>query len=208
MTPTTRASNLSTLKLPVAWLSMAVFFVYTGIEAAAGIWSYSLFTEVRGVPMMSAGIWVSVYWGSLSVGRLLSGLVVGLAPPARLLRWCIVSMALGAALISLTFALQLSFVGLALMGLASAPIFPSLIAATPARLGPAHTANSIGFQIAAAVLGQSLLPAIVGVLAGKFGLEIVGPGLLVASLLLLVLYQVLTVEGDTSTPSKEAHVIP
>ena len=95
MTPTTRASNLSTLKLPVAWLSMAVFFVYTGIEAAAGIWSYSLFTEVRGVPMMSAGIWVSVYWGSLSVGRLLSGLVVGLAPPARLLRWCIVGAGSG-----------------------------------------------------------------------------------------------------------------
>ena len=204
--PVTQASNLSTLKLPVAWLSMAVFFVYTGIEAAAGTWSYSLFTESRGLPMKSACMWVSVYWGSLSVGRLLSGIVVGFVPAARLLRLCIVIMSLGAAMICLNVAPQLSFVGLGLLGLASAPIFPSLIAATPARLGPAHTANSIGFQIAAAVLGQSLLPALVGVLAVKFGLGIVGPALLVAALLLLALYQVLTVTGDTSKPRKQAHV--
>ena len=202
-----RASNVSTLKLPVAWLSMAVFFVYTGIEAAAGTWAYSLFTQARGVPMMSAGTWVSIYWGSLSVGRLLSGIVAGFVPVRRLLGLCIVSIALGAALISLNAAVQLSFAGLALMGLSSAPIFPSLIAATPARLGSAHTANSIGFQIGAAVLGQSLLPGLVGVLAGKFGLEIVGPGLLVAALLLLALYQILTVTGDTSKPAREPHVV-
>jgi fucose permease len=29
----------STLRLPVVWLSIAVFFIYTGIEAAAGAWS-------------------------------------------------------------------------------------------------------------------------------------------------------------------------
>ena len=69
----------------------------------------------------------------------------------------------------------LSFVGLALIGLALAPIFPSLIATTPERLGTAHTANGVGFQIAAAVLGQSLLPGMMGILARHLGLEMVGP---------------------------------
>jgi len=41
----TRASNIRTLRLPTVWLTVAVFFVYTGIEAAAGKWAYSLFTE-------------------------------------------------------------------------------------------------------------------------------------------------------------------
>jgi fucose permease len=72
-----------------------------------------------------------------------------------------------------------------------APIFPSLIATTPARLGEAHTANGVGLQIAAAVLGQSLLPACVGVLARHFGLEIVGPALCTAAIALLVLYTLL-----------------
>jgi hypothetical protein len=51
---------------------------------------------------------------------------------------------------------MLSFVGLAWIGLALAPIFPVLIATTPERLGNVHTASAVGFQIAAAVRGQSL----------------------------------------------------
>src|SRR4030095_7946499 len=41
------ASVGSTLRLPVVWLSVAVFFIYAGVEAAAGAWAYSLFTESR-----------------------------------------------------------------------------------------------------------------------------------------------------------------
>ena len=187
-----RASNLSTLKLPVVRWSIAVFFVYTGIEAAAGIWAFSLFTESRAVPMMTAGMWVSVYWGALTVGRLLSGLVADLVPMHRVLRVCFVGIALGATWIWLGGAGFLSFAGLGLMGLASAPVFPSMISATPMRLGERHTSNGVGFQIAAAVLGQSLLPGLVGILAGKLGLEAIGPTLLVAACLLLVLSEALT----------------
>jgi fucose permease len=187
------ASSSSTLRLPAAWLSIAVFFIYTGLEAAAGVWPYSLFTEARGISVSTAGMWVSLYWGSLTVGRVIAGFVTLFVPVRRLLRFCIIGISLGAMLVWLNFASLLSFVGLALMGLASAPIFPSLIATTPERLGEAHTANGVGFQIAAAVLGQSLLPSLVGVLASKLGLEIVGPALLISALLLLMLYQALIV---------------
>jgi hypothetical protein len=87
-------------------------------------------------------------------------------------------VALGAILLWLNMTSMLSFVGLALIGLALAPIFPSLIATTPERLGSAHTANGVGLQIAAAVLGQALLPGMMGMLARHLGLEIVGPALL------------------------------
>jgi fucose permease len=185
-------SSRSTLQLPVVWLSIAVFFVYTGLEAAAGTWAFSLFTEARALPAMTAGTWVSVYWGSLTIGRLLSGVVVNFVPMHQLLRVCIIGIACGAALIWLHLTSLLSFLGLALMGLSSAPIFPSLIATTPGRLGDAHTANGVGLQIAAAVLGQSLVPGLVGLLARQLGLEVVGPALLTTALLLLVLYEALT----------------
>jgi Fucose permease len=186
------ASSLSTLRLPVVWLSTAVFFVYTGIEAAAGTWAYTLFTESRGVSMITAGAWVSIYWGSLTVGRLLSGIIVAFVPVRLLLRYSIIAVAVGAALVWINVTTLLSFLGLGLMGLASAPVFPSLIASTPMRIGEAHTSSAIGFQISAAVLGQSLLPGLVGVLAYRLGLEVVGPVLLTASLLLLALYEALT----------------
>jgi len=187
-----RASNFSTLKLPVVWWSTAVFFIYTGIESAAGIWAYTLFTESRGVSITTAGTCLSIYWGALTVGRLLSGFVVSLVPMHRLLRACIVCIAAGAILIWVGGTSFLSFAGLGLMGLALAPVFPSMISATPLRLGQEHTANGVGFQIAAAVLGQSLLPAIIGVLAGKLGLEAIGPSLIVEAFLLLVLFEGLT----------------
>jgi fucose permease len=155
------------------------------------VWPYSLFTEARVIPPSRAGMWVSVYWGGLTAGRLLSGIIVGFVPVRLILRLCIVGIALGATLIWLHLADLLSFLGLALMGLSSAPVFPTLIATTPARLGDAHTANGVGFQIAAAVLGQSLLPAVLGVLARNLGLEIVGPSLLIAAILLLMLYEAL-----------------
>ncbi|HSX83706.1 MAG TPA: MFS transporter [Candidatus Saccharimonadia bacterium] len=189
-TPVRTVSSRSTLRLPVVWLGIAVFFLYTGMEAATGTWTYSLFTEARAIPASTAGMWVSMYWGSLTVGRLLSGAIVSYVSVSLLLRLCIIGVILGATLIWLNMTSMLSCVGLALIGLALAPIFPSLIATTPERLGNAHTANGVGFQIAAAVLGQSLLPGMMGILARHLGLEIVGPALLAAALGLLVLYEI------------------
>jgi fucose permease len=187
-TSATNASPLSTMRVPVVWLGIAVFFVYTGIEAAAGTWAFSLFTEARGVSMMTAGTWVSIYWGSLTAGRLLSGFVAGFVSAHRLLSGSVVGVVLGATLIWLGGATIVSFLGLGLMGLACAPIFPSMIASTPARVGARHTPNAVGFQIAAAVLGQSLLPALIGLMAQRMGLEIIGAALLISAAVLVGLY--------------------
>jgi fucose permease len=188
-------SSWSTLRLAVVWLSSAIFFVYTGLEAAAGTWAYSLFTEARGISTMTAGMWVSVYWGALTVGRLLAGIVLHIMSVQRLLRLCLLHLVLGAALLWLNLTSTCSFLGLALMGLSCAPIFPCLIATTPQRLGAAHTANGVGWQIAAAVLGQSLLPSLLGIVARHSSLEMVGPALLGMACGLLVLYEILTAAG-------------
>ena len=186
----------------MAWVGIALFFLYTGIEVAAGQWAFSLFTEARGLPAVTAGLWVGVYWGSLTVGRLVFGTVVGMASVDVLLRACLVAIVVGAALIWLNVAALLSFLGLALVGLALAPIFPSLIATTPARLGAAHTANAVGFQVAAAVLGGALVPTAIGVLAGMVGLEVVGPSLLSAACLLLILYEVLVARSPSTAAGR------
>src|SRR5205085_12527051 len=70
-------SSRRTLRLPVVWLSVGIFFVYTGLEAAAGTWAFSLFTEGRAIATGEAGLWVSIYWGRLKAGRGLFGFVAG-----------------------------------------------------------------------------------------------------------------------------------
>jgi fucose permease len=198
------ASSRSTLRLPLAWLGIALFFFYAGVEVAVGQWTFSLFTEARGLPAATAGLWVSVYWGSLTAGRFLFGYLVGVAPRAALLRACLVAVAVGAALIWLRISPTLGFLGLALAGLSLAPIFPSLIATTPARLGAAHTANAVGFQIAAAALGAALVPAAIGVLAGRLGLEVLGPSLVILAGLLLGLYEILSARSPSPCAAARA----
>ena len=183
------ASHRDTLRLPLTWLSIAVFFIYTGIEAAAGAWSYSLFTASRAVPMKTAGAWVSVYWGCLTAGRLLAGVIVSFVSVRMLLRLGIMGIGLGAALMWLAPAPGFGFVGLAWIGLSCAPIFPMLIAGTPARMGATHAANAVGYQIAAAGLGQALIPGFVGGLARRFSLEAVAPALLIAAVLLWLAFE-------------------
>jgi fucose permease len=180
-----------TLALPSAWLGILLFFLYSGLEFSAGLWLYTLLTEARGVQAAEAGLWVSVYWGSLTVGRLVSGVIVARVAVRTLLQLCMFGAILGVALLWLNFAPWLSWVGVALLGLSLAPMFPSLVSLTPARMGPAHAANTIGFQIAAAMLGGSSLVAVFGLLADRFGLEMLGPFLLVIAVLLTTVFEVL-----------------
>ena len=197
-TPTTPSAPMTpvtmrrTLCLSRVWLGMAVFFVYTGLEAAIGAWAYSLLHESRGVAMLTAGRWVSIYWGGLTMGRIAAGLLIGRLTTDVLLRACILAIACGATGLWLNLSSFGNGLSLALMGLGCAPIFPSLIATTPARLGTAHAANAIGCQIAAAVLGQSLLPSGLGVLAQVTSLESLAPAFLGTALLLFALFGMLT----------------
>jgi fucose permease len=179
-----------TLRLPTVWLGIALFFVLTGVEGTAGQWPYTLFTEGRGVAPSTAGMWVSIFWGSLTVGRILSGFVVdrlGVVSSARL---GLIGVILGAAGVWWNVANVVGFLGLALIGFSLAPLFPLLISHTPRRLGAAHAPNAIGFQVAAAGLGLSLVPGLAGVLAESLGLEIIGPFLLLASIATFLLHEV------------------
>ena len=180
-----------TLRLPGVWLGIALFFVLTGVEGTAGQWPYTLFTEARGVAPSAAGMWVSIFWGSLTVGRIVSGFVVdrlGVVSSARL---GLIGVILGAAGVWWNVADVVGFLGLALIGFSLAPLFPLLISHTPKRLGAAHAPNAIGFQVAAAGLGLSLVPGLAGVLAESLGLEIIGPFLLLASIATFLLHEVI-----------------
>ncbi len=189
--PERGAPLMATLRLPVAWLGIVLFFVYTGTEVGVGNWVYSLLTEARHIEPTLAGAWVSLYWASLTVGRILFGLVVSRISPTALLRGSMIGAVLAALLIWLNASPWLAFGGIALMGMALAPQFPLLISATPGFMGQRHAANGVGFEVAAASLGGAVLPSAIGVLAANYGLEVLGPFLLVAALLMTGLFELL-----------------
>ena len=188
--PTPRASSLGeALREPRVRGNALLFFVYTGVEASAGQWAFSLLTESRGMGDAAAGLATSTYWGSIFAGRLAFGVLAHHVAPARLLRLGMAGAPLAALVVTLTRSGAGGFIGLFVLGLLLAPIFPLLIAETPARVGGRHAAHAVGFQISAATLGAGTLPAAAGLVARHAGLESLGPFLLVAAGLLLLLHE-------------------
>lgn len=185
------ATIRQTLALPAARLAVAAFIAYAGVEATFGAWTYTLLTAGRGLSPVEAGTVVSLFWGGLTAGRMLAASGGGLLSVGRLLNVAIWGVTLGAIVVWMSTSVGWTLVGVAVAGCACGPIFPTLVATTPARLGTAHTANAVGVQIAAAALGLSLVPALVGVIADAAGVHMIAILLVALSLLLAVIYRLL-----------------
>ena len=193
-----RMPIVGTLGLASTWLGVAAFFAYTGLEAVAGVWAYSVLTETRGLSMERAGLGVSLFWTGLTVGRVLFGLVVYRSSLATWVRGALLLVVIGAGLICGSTAPYSAVIGFVLLGLGAGPVFPSLMSDTPRRVGPTHATNAIGFQVAAAALGQASLPALVGYLARAHGLGIVAPSLLTAAIVVIVLHETMAASSAKS----------
>lgn len=199
----------STLRIPLIWVGIALFFMYTGVEIATGRWASSLFIESRHIKAATAGLWVSIYWGLFTVGRVVAGFIERWLAPLVLLRLSMVGAVIAALLLVLNPVSWSGGLALGIMGLALAPVFPMLIAITPARVGAAHVPNAVGFQISAAAIGGTVIPGLIGILA-KQSLEIMPVLLLVSNVVILILHEILLrtarqTGGDT--PPLETGVI-
>ena len=183
---------VATLTYAPVWPGMALFFLYTGLEVTAGQWSYTLLTEARGVAPTMAGVAVAAYWGSLTVGRVVAGVLARRVPPRSLLRAALAVAPVGGALVWSADGATRAVLGLVVLGAALAPVFPLLTADTPRRLGARYASHAIGFQVSAAYLGAAAIPGAVGVAATWSGLDVVGPSLVAVALAVFALYEAST----------------
>ncbi|WP_244239275.1 MFS transporter [Corallococcus carmarthensis] len=188
------ASALEAVRRPRVWLQILTFFFYTGVEVTAGQWSFTVLTEGRGLHTAAAGTCVSLYWGSLLVGRVLSGFVVEHLGPVRMLRGSTVLGVVGALLFAIPAVPPA--LGLALLGFALAPIFPALMSETPRRVGLDVSHHAVGFQVSAATAGVAALPSLAGVIAERWGLQFIAPYMLGVAVMLMVLHGVLSAVAD------------
>jgi fucose permease len=183
-------SIVAALRRGVVWLNVGLFFLYAGLEIGAGQWAYSWLVEGRGVVPGIAGAWHAVYWGSLTVGRVALGALTARISAEAILGGSLIGVPVGVVWLWAGLGPASGAAGLAILGLALAPVFPLLIAATPERVGAPYAAHAIGFQIAGFCLGAAALPGAAGVLARHLGLEVLGPFLLATAAGLGGLYRV------------------
>ena len=182
------AEYFQTLRLPVVWLYMLIFFLYTGLEQGFGQWLFTLLTKSRGITEEAAGLCVSLYWGSLTMGRIVFGILLTKIPVSKVLVGAMMGILVGVFLFAININSITTLLGIAILGIANAPVFPSLISVTPERIGKEHTATAIGVQISMAMLGGALLPGFAGWLSDGFGLEVIAKVFVIAAIILVMSY--------------------
>ncbi len=66
-----RESGLGALRYPQVWLGMAAIFIYVGVEVTIGSNLGDLLQnkDFKGIPLQQVSMFVSLYWGSLMIGR-------------------------------------------------------------------------------------------------------------------------------------------
>jgi fucose permease len=164
---------------------IAVFFVYTGLEVAAGQWETSFGRGHLHLSAAQAGLATFGYWAALTTVRI--GLALPRRPPGSqaVVRWGSGVGLLATVLIWWQPGVTATVIGFVILGGALAGVFPALIALTPARLGHDRAQHVIAWQVGAAAAGAAGISALVGLAIGVVGLAVLGPALVALAALLI-----------------------
>ncbi|MDK8300767.1 MAG: MFS transporter, partial [Actinomycetaceae bacterium UMB1218B] len=170
--PRTPLTLAQILRIRGAKAVMLTFFCYCAIEATAGLWAASYLNLHRGVSAEDAASYAAAFFVGLTVGRALSGFLT--------IRFSDDQMIIGGeALIVIGIATTVSpghniiaLMGLVVIGLGCAPVYPSIIHATPARFGADKSQAIIGVQMATAYAGTLAMPPFFGLIANHFSVAL------------------------------------
>lgn len=180
---------------------LLTFFSYCAMETTTGLWAASYLVMGRGIDADTAAQYASFFYLGITAGRFLSGFVSDRLGDRLMIRCGLGIISLGAAAIGLPFGVNwFPLAGLAVIGLGSAPIYPSIIHATPINFGPENSQAIIGIQMASAYAGSTFMPPLFGFIAGKVGITLYPVFLVVFIGLMIVMNELL---NHTVPPQRE-----
>ena len=176
-----------TVRLPGAKEVLVMFFCYCALEQTAGLWSASYLVLYHGMDAQAAASWASMFFLGITFGRFLSGFLTMRFCDTQMIRLGEGVLALGIGLLFLPLGETTALIGLILVGLGCAPIYPSVIHSTPAHFGADKSQAIIGVQMASAYVGTCLMPPLFGFLAehitiGLFPVYLLGILVLMAAM--------------------------
>lgn len=153
------------IAIPGAKQIMLTFFCYCAIESTAGLWASSYLVLHKGVSDETAAFFASMFYIGITAGRAFNGFLTMRFSDTQLIRMGFGIIALGASAMLLPLGQTVSLVGLVLIGLGCAPIYPCVIHATPEHFGTANSQAMVGIQMASAYTGTCLMPPLFGLIA-------------------------------------------
>ena len=151
--------------IPGAKEVMLAFFCYCALEQTTGLWASSYLVMIKGLDAETAASLASLFYIGITVGRFLSGFLTYKMNDENMIRLGQGIIIGGIVIMLLPLGTVGSMVGLILIGLGCAPIYPCVIHSTPAHFGEDKSQAIIGVQMASAYVGTCAAPPIFGLIA-------------------------------------------
>lgn len=169
---TSKSTGSSKPKLTIARL-VAAFVIYTGLEAIIVTWVTSYFNLGLGFSLVTAGSMSTVFFLSFVVGRVVSGgIVEKLTIKVTILIGTFLVIC-GAVLLMLAGNnLAVAVIGVVLLGIGCAPIYPCMMQQTPLLVPSEYASSTIGYQMAGANIAYLTFPYIVGFICERTTLRL------------------------------------
>lgn len=175
------------LKRPGVKAALTAFFFYSALELTTGLWGSSYMVAVRGISAETAAKWISLFYLGITAGRFFSGFLTLRFSDDAMVRLGEITAIVGILLILLPLHNLFLCLGLILTGLGCAPIYPSLLHATPQRFGKSLSQSLMGTQMAISYLGSTTMPPVSGFLSEKISMGLYPILLLVFALCMTIL---------------------
>lgn len=170
--------------IPGVKADLLTFFCYCSLEQTTSLWASSYLVLNKGITPETAASFASLFFIGITVGRALCGFLTLKLNDAQMVRIGLGFIAIGIVPLILPLGEAVTLVGLLLIGFGCAPIYPSIIHATPSHFGAENSQAIIGVQMASAYIGNCLMPPLFGVLANHTTIAIL-PYYLLAILILM-----------------------
>lgn len=174
------------IAIPGVKALMLCFFGYCALEQTAGLWAASYLTMHKGLSPDTAAALGGMFFLGITAGRGISGFISMKMEDSSMI-WLGIGL-IGCGIIAMLLPLgeTLSIIGLGLIGLGCAPIYPCIIHSIPGIFGTHRSQAIIGVQMAGAYVGTCLMPAGFGLVAEHISVSLL-PLFLLALLLLIAL---------------------
>jgi fucose permease len=183
----TRKSTGDTTKLsltaPLVW-SIGIFLAYAAVAGTTGVWAFTYLTEDRGFSESASGVIVAAFWTAFAVSRFIYGLTNDRYDARLIMRISMVGTILSLLVFWWNPTPAIGVIALIASGFSHGAFFPVQILMTPRRFGPTLAPSIIGYEVGAVNVGNAVIPALVGILVGSIGLQVVPPVLVVSALVL------------------------
>ncbi len=153
------------LKIRGVLFLLTAFFCYCALESTSGLWAASYLVSIRQVDKTSAARFASFFYLGITIGRAIAGFFANKIKDKNMIRIGFGILTCGILLVLIPFSSSIpALVGLIVIGLGCAPIYPSIIHSTPFNFGPDKSQAIIGIEMASAYVGSTFMPPLFGLI--------------------------------------------